>query len=209
MNNKATKEFHGTPGRPSYRKYHPSGRNARSRGLTRLPSGAMIGSSRFTEEEHSRALNRYTRNGFRRMNSYLRDGPEGMSESDLELVRPRVSALTDLIEIQDPTTSTTTLYRGMGGQNLQLNEGDEFHDRAFVSTSKQSEVAEEFAEEDGTIFTIRVPAGAQILDVNAAGDDDEEGEVLLPPGSKFRVSRVVDTGGPSTPARYEVEVINA
>lgn len=207
-----TAQFHGTPGRPSYRRYHPSGRNRAGRGgSTRHANGGWLGSNRFPEDEHAGVLGYYTGTGYKRFNRSLRNG-----YSDVPIVKERlqhqVAVLNDLINIQDPTTSETTLYRRMEYRRLELNEGDEFHDKGFVSTSKEEEVIPIDMEEDSlnyTFFRITVPPGAQMLDVESVGGDPYENEVILPPGTKFRVTRVVRPNNSSEPPFYELEVINA
>lgn len=206
--------FHGTPGRPSYRKYHPKG--AKRSGKTRHANGGWLGSDRFSEDEHSTVLRRYTGNGYSTINASLRNGtyPKG-GEAAKERVRNEVSALTDLIDIQDPTSSETTLYRRMENFRLDLSEGGEFHDKGFVSTSKREDVLPIETEQDDpnyTFFKITVPKGAQMLDVVAAGRKSwgaDEQEVILPPGTKFRVKKVMDRGNASAPPYYELEAINA
>ncbi|WP_225846900.1 ADP-ribosyltransferase [Streptomyces sp. HPF1205] len=205
--------FHGTQGRPSYRKYHPGGKGgARASRKTLHENGGWLGSSRFTEEEHQQAVYRYTRSWYGRMNSWLRTRTPSDNEQSQQLVEQRVAALNDLINIQDPSRSETTLYRRMENHRLELNEGDEFHDRGFLSTSSRSDIGGiagmDADDPNYSLFTITVPAGAQMLDVASVGEDDDEAEVILPPGTKFRVRKVGDND-PTQPRRYEVEVINA
>ena len=205
--------YHGTPGRPSYRKYHPGGRTRSGR--TRHSNGGWLGSDRFSEDEHSTVLRRYTGNGYTSMNNSLRHGTYPKSEVARERVRNEVSVLSDLINVQEPTTSETTLYRRMEHSRLELNDGDEFHDKGFVSTSRREDVLP-IETEDGdpnyTFFKITAPKGAQLLDVPSVrgvsfGADEQE--VILPPGTKFRVKKVVDRGDSSKPTYYELEVTNA
>ncbi|MFD3612376.1 ADP-ribosyltransferase [Streptomyces atroolivaceus] len=214
--------FHGTPGRPSYRKYHPSGRNkGQSRGLKRLPDGGVLGSDRFSEEDHLDALAAYNGREYSALNGVLRDGGETdavTGPGHLEDVRRQISALTDLIDVQEPTSADTTLYRGMRvprRQVFRLAEGDEFHDRGFLSTSADQSAAQGFAgnDERSVMFTIIAPAGSQMADMNRLRDSRSlEEEFLLPPGSTFRVRRVVrldvEDEDDSGPAHYELELIN-
>ncbi|MFB8347926.1 ADP-ribosyltransferase [Streptomyces niveus] len=204
--------YHGTQGRPSYRKYHPSGNR---QGKTQHRNGGWLGSDRFTEQEHSAVLRDYTSNSYERMNQSLRHGTLPKSELSANRVRQQVAALNDLINIQEPTTEETTLYRRMENNRLSLKEGDEFHDRGFVSTSKREDVLPIETEADDpntTLFKINLPAGAQTLDVVAAGREGfgaDEQEVILPPGTKFAVRAVVDPGDPTRPPSYELDVVNA
>ncbi|MFI9026309.1 phage minor head protein [Streptomyces sp. NPDC053560] len=217
----ASTAFHGTRGRPSYRKYHPSGRNKKKRGLTRV-AGGWLGSDRFTEEEHLNVLGAYNGLSFRGMNGVLRHGEDSKEVTGprhLEEVRHQISALTDLIDAQEPTTAARTLYRGMRAPRrppFTLNEGDEFHDRGFVSTTSEQRTAQSLAgnDERSIMFTIIAPAGSQMADMNGLRDlRSTEEEFILPPGSKFRVRRVLsrdlEDEDDSGPAHYELEVINA
>ncbi|MEU1852924.1 phage minor head protein [Streptomyces sp. NPDC019990] len=199
--------FHGTPGRPSYRKYHPKGGRS---GLTQHRRGGWLGSDSYTEDEHSLALRRYTGSGFVDMNNCLRVGCQG-SEENKKRYRNEISALTDLISVQPPTSEETETYRGLRRTRLELNEGDEFHDKGFVSTSRSERVAHDATDRsgEGTMFRIRTPAGAQMLDVASVGGGRAEEEVIFPPGTKYRVTRVVNRDDTSAPAYYELEVINA
>lgn len=201
--------FHGTPGRPSYRKYHPSGRNKKneSRGKTRHAKGGMLGSDRYTEAEHEDAMLDYTGRGYRDMNAYLRSDTPPQRDS-LENVRKQISTLTDLIDIQDPTTSEMTLWRGTRQLRIGLKEGDEFHDRGFVSTADEPDLPRSFTGVGGSLFRIRVPAGAKLMNVASVGGDTSENEFVLPPGTKFRVVKANEPDDPLETAEYEVEVIN-
>lgn len=101
-------------------------------------------------------------------------------------------------------------------QQFRLTEGDEFHDRGFLSTSSDQSTAQAFAGDDdrSVMFTIIAPAGSRMADMNQLRDlRSTEEEHILPPGSKFRVRRVVrmdlDEEDDSGPAHYELELINA
>ncbi|MFC8882977.1 ADP-ribosyltransferase [Streptomyces cinereoruber] len=204
-----TRQFHGTRGRPSYKKYHPSGRNSVGNGRTRHENGGLLGSNRYSEEEHSAVLESYTIDGYDDMNRWLRHRgePDYVTE---EQVQRQISVLADLINAQEPTTSELTLYRGMRGQFLELNEGDEFHDKGFVSTSSSEDVPRRrVTKKGGMYFTITVPKGAQVLDVASVGARAAEDEVILPPGTQYRVRSVAPHDDPDRPGvHYQLEVIN-
>lgn len=82
----------------------------------------------------------------------------------------------------------------------QLEPGTVLSDMGYVSTTSQAKVASTFGEsgsyegtDAGTIFEIHIPAGANALSVSQVAiglgrpEDQDEGEVLLPRGSKFEV----------------------
>ncbi|MET9462439.1 phage minor head protein [Streptomyces canus] len=205
--------FHGTPGRPSYRKYHPKG--AGGGGKTKTRGGAMLGSSRYDEDDHKAALRSYRSYGYEKVNGSLRHGDLPDDDRSRQRIRDEVSTLTDLINIQEPTSSATTLYRRTENFRLELSEGDEFHDKGFVSTSSREDVLPvqvSPTDPNYTFFRVNLPSGAQVLDVDAVGVGGfgaDEREFILPPGTAFRVTRIVDSGGPDTPPYYELGVTNA
>jgi hypothetical protein len=201
--------FHGTPGRPSYRKYHPKGgRGSHHRkGLTRHRAGGWLGSDRFTEGEHKNALARYTGSGYVDMNNCLRVGCQG---SESKRYREEISTLTDLISVQEPNAEDKQVYRGLKDTRLELNVGDVFHDKGFVSTSASEQIAYNATDRSGkgTLFRIVAPKGSQMLSVPSVGGGRYEEEMILAPGTQFRVSKVVNQDNTSEPAYYELEVIN-
>lgn len=199
--------FHGTPGRPSYRRLHPQGTDPRKGRKTQHSGGGWLGSSRFTEREHEKALNGYTSSGYKDINTCLRKSCTG-SESEIAEKRARISALMDLTNIQDPTDRDITVHRGMRGIRLDLAEGDEFHDPGFASTSREAGFARDWISGWGSVVHIKVPAGSQVLDVASLGGPRSEGEVVLPPGSKFRVIKAEVPDDPMQAAVIHVELIN-
>jgi hypothetical protein len=202
--------FHGTPGRPSYRKYHPSGRNKKegSRGKTRHGKGGWIGSDRFTEQEHEDAMLDYMGRDYRDMNALLRSGTDP-KRATLEETRHRISVLSDLIDVQEPIAEDKTVWRGTRQLRLGFKPGDEFHDKGFTSTSGDKGVAASMTGVGGSLFKIRIPKGAKTLDVVSLGGEHSEAEFILPPGSKLRVTSSDEPDDPLQTAVYEVEIVNA
>lgn len=200
-------EMHGSLGSPSYRKYHPSG--GQRKGKTRHAKGGMVGSSRYSEEEHRDVLRAYVGSDCYDMSDWLRHRkpPE---RSDLETVKRRNSVLNDLISIQDPSETDQEYWRGFKEgflvQGLQV--GDEFHDKGFVSASSDKWVAESvFSGRGGGIIRIKAPKGTQALRVSSVGASDEEEETVFPPGTRFRVTGLIEST-PPRPSGYEVEILN-
>ncbi|GGQ50126.1 hypothetical protein GCM10010250_22160 [Streptomyces althioticus] len=205
--------FHGTPGRPSYRRYHPKGKGGG--GKTRTPGGAMLGSSRFSEDQHRTALRNYRATSYEDMNSSLRHGVLPDAERSRQRIRDDISTLSDLINVQEPTSEGKTFFRRMENHRLSMQPGDEFHDKGFVSMSAREDVLSiQIAPDDPnyTMFKISMPKGAQVLDVDAVGVGGfgaDEQEFIAPPGTAFRVKRVIDEGSDTRPPYYELEVTNA
>lgn len=199
--------FHGTPGRPSYRRYHPSGRNKKSRGKTKHAKGGMIGSDRFTEAEHEDSMLNYQGRAYRDVNAYLRSGTDP-KRNTMDEVHSVVSTLTDLISVQPPSDRERTVYRGTRQLRLGLRPGDEFHDRGFMSTSDDRDVADSMTGVGGSLFVIKAPKGAQALDVTTLGADASEAETIYAPGTKMRVISADEPDDPLETAVYEVEIVN-
>lgn len=199
--------FHGTPGRPSYRRYHPSGKNLKQRGKTQHAKGGMIGSDRFTEAEHEDSMLNYQGRAYRDVNAYLRSGTDP-KRNTMDEVHSVVSTLTDLISVQPPSTREHTVYRGTRQLRLGLRPGDEFHDRGFMSTSDDRDVADSMTGVGGSLFVIKAPRGTQALDVTTLGADASEAETIYPPGTKMRVLSADEPDDPLETAVYEVEIIN-
>lgn len=198
---------HGTPGRPSYRRYHPSGRNLKQRGKTQHARGGMIGSDRFSEAEHEDALLNYIGRAYRDVNAHLRSETPP-KRNTLDEVRSVTSTLTDLIAVQPPSTGERTVYRGTRQLRLGLRPGDEFHDRGFMSTSDDRSVADSMTGVGGSLFIIKAPAGTQALDVRDLGADASEAEILYPPGTKMRVVSADEPEDELKTAVYTVEIVN-
>ncbi|PWI15968.1 hypothetical protein DI272_18715 [Streptomyces sp. Act143] len=203
----AEDEFHGTPGRPSYRKYHPSGRNARESRRTQHAGGGWAGSNLFSEEQHLDAMLDYQGRAYRDMNALLRRDAEPQRAS-LDETRHRISALSDLISIQDPLSEDRSMFRGTRQLRLGLKPGDEFHDKGFTSMSDDEDVARGMTGVGGSLFRIKAPKGTQALDVTALGGEKSEAEWITAPGTQFRVTAANEPEDPLETAVYDVEIIN-
>ncbi len=138
-----------------------------------------------------RALVHYISEGYGAINSYLRHGviseekPQSAwddTNPDSVDVKTNIGFLLSLMKNQY-LTADLTVYRGIGKSipPSAFEPGAIIEDKAFVSTSVNKEVGEDFVS--GKIqLKIMVPKGTNFL----FGDSGEE-EVILPAGSKFRV----------------------
>lgn len=112
------------------------------------------------------------------------------------------------------TTQSMVTYRGvqrgsaMFGDRLDGNlEGMEWREDAFVSSSTDPNIANDFAAEandpsQAVVMRVLVPAGTGAVQLSG---DEYESEALLERGLKMRVVR--DNGG--TPRQIDVEVVPA
>lgn len=195
---------HGTPGRPSYRTYHPSGRNKDS-GKTEHANGGMLGSNRFDVDTHRAAVNRYVSDSYA-VNEWLRRGvvPSGLTQKEVER---EASVLSDLINIQRPQKART-VWRGTKAALPPMNIGDEFHDRGFTSVSDSKWIAETvFSQKGGGLVSIKMPEGTPGVTVGSVGASDAEEETVLLPGTRFRVIGILPAN-PPRPTGYELEIVN-
>ena len=85
------------------------------------------------------------------------------------------------------TTEEIEVWRGL---NVPIGKqvGEEIEDKAFSSWSESWRTAARFTDGgEGTLFRVRLPAGTR-----AVVENEIEQEVLLRPGSKFRVAEIID-----------------
>lgn len=201
--------------------------------LKRHQRGLIQGN--LTREQIQDGLEQYLSNptGYKAINEVARVMADTPLESMTRGQKERVRQLDRIVSVfdQDATTlqEDVEVWRGVrdpGAFLGDLQPGMEFVDSAPVSTSLDKKWASEFVTsfggkkqrpEDNAIFKIRMKAGQKGLLANAiTGEFDtkvgweQERELLLPPGSRFRVlSRTEDTdaGGKKVPT-YEVEVVD-
>ena len=183
-------------------------------GVAKLLLGQSTRDASFDESKHPRATNGefsqggaqhspavkqavswYQHHGFGSINRGLRTGK--VSKNGAEAIKQIDSAFT-------PSTKEQVLHRGAGWVEghpaLGVRKGDPqvgvvFSDPAYTSTSVDEVTARQFTR--ATAFKIHVPAGTPTLDIAAAMHDDKatardisskEGEVLLPRGTKFKIT---------------------
>jgi hypothetical protein len=168
-----------------------------------------------TDEEIAAAqqLLEYTQDDYYMVNRELRDS----SESSLGDVDPDalkiVNAIDSLMDAAPTLPQDLVLYRGIHSAYsnkviMTLNVGDLFTDKGFVSTSFDSEVAEDFSsygsdlpdtsEGSEIVLEIVAPEGTRGIFVPGYFKDDpkNEQEIILDRGTTFRViSKVEDSRG--------------
>ncbi len=149
----------------------------------------------------------YGGNGYTVINGTLRGSGDIYDKPESEPVQKTTQTLRDAVNAYE-LTEDTTLYRGLGlfSEDTETSElldslqpGAVVEDKAFLSTATESSIAAEVSEGRGdtrVLFEINAPAGSKALDVDGffktyPSDDSsllwDEGEIILPPGSKLRV----------------------
>ena len=110
-------------------------------------------------------------------------------------VQQDVSALDSLISSAPALTQDTTTFRGVGpgdfsNQLQQMQPGDSFTDKGFVSSSQSSTYADMFAQ-GGTKMEITIPEGTKALNVatfNPSYLTNNEQEMILARGTSFTMT---------------------
>lgn len=149
------------------------------------------------------SLESYVGSGYRGMNSYYRSG--GKEYGDY---RDRSLALKAAIERSAIPVDIKT-YRGVGSirdmvpgtDDVSKLLGATIEDRGFVSVATDSQVSEGFAMGNNRnppppplMMEVRLRAGQKGLHVGRNGIRYAETEIILPPGTKFRVIEVEPAG---------------
>jgi hypothetical protein len=141
------------------------------------------------------ALERYSTDSSA-VNEYLRTGevPADYLGTEQDL-KDEINGIDNLID-KDTLDEPTTLYRGTDEYG-DAQVGDTIDDKAFMSTSTDSETAEGFGD---TVVAIDAPAGTNAIDMNSAlpggtGYTGNEEEYILDRGSSYTVTRTETKAG--------------
>lgn len=150
------------------------------------------------------AIGVYLGTAYRQINSSLRDGYYPKNTNFLKAAQ----ALDELTQFGQAERNIV-LFRGVNSY-WNLNVGDEFIDKAFVSTTISRQGAATFKDTIQQIFVIKVPKGSRMGYPGVTS----ENEIILPRNSKFRVSRIsedwgITNGSPPRPLKIvEVDLIS-
>lgn len=155
--------------------------------------------------EQVMAIHNYSVTQYRNMNGCLRTGT-GCDPDTLARNAELESAMT-------PTTEAATVFRAMTLDNLaggvraeDLNSlvGSEISDPGFTSTSLDRTQTEVFgADQDTVDLQIEMPAGTPAVVPGNDAAIREEQEVILPPGTRYRV---LEASNPPPPGRPTLRI---
>lgn len=168
-------------------------------------------------------IDQYTVGGHSPINALLRENRDEPTEW-LGGAQPAeaVAAMQSAMAKSEPLPKELTVFRGinvMGGISEAVAPGALVEDKGFVSTSLIQSDAERFFQHgygapnrDDALFRIHVPAGTHAL----AGRQSES-ELILPAGSRFRVTAVTPgtttwapgVGHGGTPTFVDAEMVGA
>lgn len=136
----------------------------------------------------------YSEMGYEAVNTGLRGGDiSGLDPASVQIITNLDEAIHGSTMKED-----AVVYRGLSAARAdKLGEmiGEDYKDAAFVSTSKNPDIALGFSAEgeDNIVLAITVPAGNNALDMTSEKSTfSHEKEVLLPRGSSFRVDGVTE-----------------
>lgn len=135
-----------------------------------------------------KAIRFYQSPGFALMNGQLRglrkdqiQASVSFNDNDLARAAKASKDLKGAIKKAPPLTEPVTVYRGFSAEQFgDLKPGQTFADKGFSSTSLTDDVASVGAAKKQATAEIHLPAGTKA----AAGSAKE---LILPPGSKFKV----------------------
>jgi hypothetical protein len=130
-----------------------------------------------TSDAAYQAVISYTGSAYRAMNGLLRGTSTG-SDRARGLVSEMAKAFTWEIE------EAINVYRGLMRTNLEV--GDTFLDRGFMSTSLDPRKANDFSSND-EVFRIRLRPGQKAIPINGSSLSPQENELILPAGTQLRV----------------------
>lgn len=133
------------------------------------------------------SLYRYTGGEYSEINDYLRGAEQARKDvADIENI---VSAIDKSMDEAPRIPKDMAVFRNIGGKPaalIDLQPGDEFQDKAFVSTTTTGSGGL-VPESLGLNLTIIVRKGSKALYTPDISDFPEEKELLLPRNSKFKV----------------------
>ena len=150
----------------------------------------------FSDTEQA-AIHEYTGGRYQSVNHILR---HGTPHQDDKSPRKSEEVAVSLIEAIDKTSLVEDIivYRG-SGFNEKITIGEIIRDKGFSSTSLQAEVATEFtgSEENENkpfkyIMKIKLRKGTKAIFPAIAGVAGEENELILAPGTGFKVISIIE-----------------
>lgn len=137
----------------------------------------------------------YTEYSSGELNTYLR---KGVIEPGAKAVAERQIETLDAAINRTSLPDDMTLFRkyGRAGKStttglLAMKEGDIFEDKGFISATVDPR---SIPHQGNDMVEVRVPKGHKGLPANGYSADEGEHEIILPRGTKFRVTRAQSPG---------------
>lgn len=163
----------------------------------------------FSKNE-SDTIHFYTGSGYEKMNASLRPdaqdtgGYEHLSDKKKQAVHDLVGYMRGAMR---PSDRNMLLVRGATPTQLGLGDNDNiadyvgrtFTDRGFMSTTITPSALNDL--EHDLVFEIEAPKGTKMLFARRAAVHPEEDEMIIAPGTKFKITGVRDGNGDYDGAR--------
>ena len=157
-----------------------------------LKEGHLRLSGLFEDEKNS--VFSYVQNGYEEMNYALRANYVPSDEFGT-ILQENIDNLVSLIDRNPPLPEDSILYRGVAGTSSRWSElevGDTFQDKGFVSTSPTLQTATGFGSQ---LLIIEAPAETKALDTSLATNYGvRENEIILQAGTTFQVTEKMADG---------------
>jgi hypothetical protein len=150
-------------------------------------------------------IKKYTAHDFKKTPAYERINGALRRDSPLKAEDQKVVDALDRVIQANPSQTDAVLYRAIAREADQpplpeMKPGDTFSDKGFVSTSTNWTTGSDFQQSgkaEHRMLQIKVPKGTPALAVGKhIKDGPTENEVILPRGSKFKVSEVKEVDLP-------------
>jgi hypothetical protein len=135
-----------------------------------------------TDDEIEQSL-RYSREYYNEVNRHLRGtkGYEDIPASEKAII-PALDSVLEKSRLSEPVVTHRAVHFEPGTAEYKLKPGDVFSDPGYMSTSNRSENIERFGN---VHFVITSPSGTKLAAIQSS---KAEGELLLPRGSKLRIT---------------------
>ncbi len=163
------------------------------------------------DPDQQNSVFQYTKGGFGDINSALRGAPDSLPAKKKERALLEADAINSAIADAPRLETDEVVFRGVSVEALGLDmesddyetdvanlKGRAFTDKGIVSTSFQSEIADNFVDQrtSNARMVIRVPKGSSALAPGALAHNAHERELLLPSGTDFEIeSTSIDKEG--------------
>jgi len=165
----------------------------------------------FTKMERFAAQEYQATNLYKYLNGDLRSGKE--LKPNTERVREQLDGMMDRSSLPKPVM----LFRGgvnqfggegFGSQPVTIKAGTTIEDKGYGSTSTTWETSVNFG--DGGLIAIRAPKGSKAIGFGkvVGRNFNDENEILLPRGSRYRVTDEVITRGSSDTGFFKYRVVD-
>ena len=133
------------------------------------------------------ALKYYTDDGYEPINNYLRYGGDKYSHK----IHNSIELIDGIFKSVPPLTENVIVYRGIKS-SFMIDAS--FIEKSFVSTTVDTSIASEYANQKCCFFKIYIPKGTRVIPLVSCSENASELEVLLPRNSHFKFTSLAHDG---------------